>query len=103
MRALDGAGEALPAEDASADAIVVAQAFHWFDVPRALAEFHRVLRPGGRFADGLVDRVGSISFIAALPDDERGQVLARVRALALDRGQPRRLGYTTEAYAYARR
>jgi MOSC domain-containing protein YiiM len=30
------------------DAIVVAQAFHWFDTIRALSEIHRVLRPGGR-------------------------------------------------------
>jgi SAM-dependent methyltransferase len=33
-------------------------------------------------ADGLADRVGSTSFIAALEDDERERVLARVRALA---------------------
>jgi SAM-dependent methyltransferase len=32
------------------DAIVVAQAFHWFDAPVALAEFARVLRPGGGLA-----------------------------------------------------
>jgi SAM-dependent methyltransferase len=48
-RALPGTAEALPVQDESIDAIVVAQAFHWFDVPAAAAEFHRVLRPGGRF------------------------------------------------------
>ncbi len=39
--------EELPFPDGSADAITVAQAFHWFDHERALPEFHRVLRPGG--------------------------------------------------------
>jgi len=29
---------------------VCAQAFHWFRVPAALAEFHRVLKPRGRLA-----------------------------------------------------
>jgi hypothetical protein len=51
---------------------------------------------------GLVDRVGSISFVAALPDGERGRVLERVRALARDADQPLRLGYTTEAFVYER-
>ena len=163
-RVLDGTGEALPVGEGSADAIVVAQAFHWFDVPRALAEFHRVLRPAGRFAliwnrrrvdeplhqqisaiiepfrggtpshqrgewrepvassglfahvaevevpydqivdvEGAVDRVGSTSFIAALPDREREDVLARIRALAEDTAPPLRLGYVTEAYVYERR
>jgi SAM-dependent methyltransferase len=50
VRALDGIAEALPLDDSTVDAVVVAQAFHWFDVPAAAAEFHRVLRPDGRFA-----------------------------------------------------
>jgi SAM-dependent methyltransferase len=45
-----GTAEALPFADESLDAITVAQAFHWFDAAAALAEFHRVLRPGGRLA-----------------------------------------------------
>ena len=45
---LDGTAEAIPADEASADAVVVAQAFHWFDGRRALPEIHRVLREGGR-------------------------------------------------------
>lgn len=39
--------EALPFADGSADAITVAQAFHWFDHDRALPELHRVLAPDG--------------------------------------------------------
>lgn len=46
----DGTAESLPLDDASVDGVVVAQAFHWFDGPRALAELARVLRPGGRLA-----------------------------------------------------
>jgi SAM-dependent methyltransferase len=48
-RALSGTAEVLPVGDGDVDAITVAQAFHWFDGPAAVAEFHRVLRPGGRF------------------------------------------------------
>jgi ubiquinone/menaquinone biosynthesis C-methylase UbiE len=50
FEALDGTAEALPLADASADVITVAQAMHWFDLDRALPEFHRVLRPGGHLA-----------------------------------------------------
>jgi ubiquinone/menaquinone biosynthesis C-methylase UbiE len=142
-RALDGTAEAIPLEDAGVDAVAVGQAFHWFDGPVALAEIHRVLRPGGALAlvwnrrpledpvhaaiaaiiepyrgdapahrsgswraafeattlfgpleertfahavrhdaDALADRVGSTSFVAALDDDARGEMLADVRALA---------------------
>ena len=44
---LDGAAEAIPVPDASADAVIAAQSFHWFDGDRALPEIHRVLRPEG--------------------------------------------------------
>jgi SAM-dependent methyltransferase len=47
-----GTAEAIPLPDASADAVVAAQAFHWFANDEALADIHRVLRPGG--ALGLV-------------------------------------------------
>jgi SAM-dependent methyltransferase len=143
VRAVDGTAEAMPLPAASADAVTVAQAFHWFDGDAALAEIHRVLRPGGVLAlvwnrrrmddplnraveelvapyrghtpalrtgawrahfertelfgpldehtfpndqsldaDGLVDRVASISFIASLDEAERADVLSAVRALA---------------------
>ncbi|HEY5108159.1 MAG TPA: class I SAM-dependent methyltransferase [Acidimicrobiales bacterium] len=42
--------ELLPFADGSFDAVTVAQAFHWFDAPQALAECARILRPGGGLA-----------------------------------------------------
>jgi SAM-dependent methyltransferase len=50
--ALSGTAEAIPLPDASVDAVTVAQAFHWFANDAAIAEIHRVLKPGG--ALGLV-------------------------------------------------
>lgn len=49
-RAVEGTAEAIPLPDASADALTVAQAFHWFHADGALAEIHRVLRRGGGLA-----------------------------------------------------
>lgn len=49
-RVIDGVAEAIPLPDESVHAVTVADAFHWFDQPRALAEIARVLRPGGGLA-----------------------------------------------------
>lgn len=142
IEVLRGTAEAIPLPDASVDAVTVGQAFHWFRGDEALAEIHRVIRPGGRLGlvwngrddttpwvaalteimepyrgdapayrgdvwrealerttlfgplehgrfqleheldrEGVVARVTSVSFIAALPDGERETVAERVREL----------------------
>jgi SAM-dependent methyltransferase len=48
--ALAGTAEEIPLPDRSVDAVLVGQAFHWFDERRAGTEIARVLRPGGVLA-----------------------------------------------------
>jgi SAM-dependent methyltransferase len=148
----EGTAEAIPLPDAAADALLVAQAFHWFDAPRAAREIHRVLVPGGGLGviwnewdesvdwvgqmqemvhayagdapraattrwpeqlgatglfgalsertfphivsgdlDALTARVSSVSYISALDDPERENLLRRVRALVATHPETRDL------------
>ena len=52
VETVDGVAEATGLPDASVDAVVAAQAWHWFDGPAALTEIERVTGPAGRL--GLV-------------------------------------------------
>ena len=142
VEAIAGTAEAIPLPNHSVDAVVVGQAFHWFDSIRAVSEIRRILRPSGgvgliwqvrdtsrpwterldqiieraddghpRFRTGawregfdrtalfeplqtaiyqtaqrgspetIVDRVASISYVAAMPEARRQVVLDEVRAL----------------------
>ena len=49
--ALLGTAEEIPLPDHSVDAVLVAQAWHWFDPTRAVPEVSRVLRPGSSYDD----------------------------------------------------
>jgi SAM-dependent methyltransferase len=46
----DGVAEQIPLADGSVAAVMIADAFHWFDRPRALGEIRRVLARGGGLA-----------------------------------------------------
>ncbi len=67
VRWLKGQAERLPFDDGALDAVVSTSAFHFFDQPAALREFHRVLAPGGLAAvatispplPGLLGRISS--------------------------------------------
>lgn len=71
LTVLDGTAEAIPLPDASLDAVVAATAFHWFASAEALAEIHRVLKPGGwlglvwNVRDESLDWVARLSAIMA--------------------------------------
>lgn len=77
-RAEAGSGEALPLPDASVDAVVYGQAWHWVDVPAASAEAARVLRPGGVL--GLVWNVrdSDVDWVRELGSIMRGSAAERM-------------------------
>jgi SAM-dependent methyltransferase len=63
-----GTAEHLPLRDESVDAVTVAQAFHWFDAPRALAEIRRVLKAGGTLLLVWNERDNRVPWVAAMTE-----------------------------------
>jgi SAM-dependent methyltransferase len=78
--ALAGSAEQIPLANDSVDAVVVGQAFHWFDPEPALSEIDRVLRPGGvlgilwNIRDDSIGWVAELSSSLALGADVLSQV-----------------------------
>ncbi|QWC92091.1 class I SAM-dependent methyltransferase [Cupriavidus metallidurans] len=68
VQALAGSAESIPLPDGSVDAVVCAQAFHWFANTAAVQEIRRVLKPGGKL--GLVWNVRdeSVGWVARLTE-----------------------------------
>ena len=66
--AVAGIAEAIPIRAGTFAGVVVAQAFHWFDAPAALAEIARVLRSGGILAMLFNLRDESVGWVRDLTD-----------------------------------
>jgi SAM-dependent methyltransferase len=64
----DGIAENTSLDDASVHLVLCAQAFHWFNADKALAEFHRILRKGGVLCLLWNDRDNSDRLTAAYSD-----------------------------------
>jgi len=82
VRSVPGSAEEIPLPDASVDAVLAAQAMHWFDMDRAMPEIARVLTPGGVIA-GLWnvddDRVGWVAELAEISKRKASITLLRWR------------------------
>lgn len=82
--ALAGSAEAIPLPDNRVDAVIVGEAFHWFDADRALPEIARVLNPGGVFAAlwNLADN--RVDWVAELHDFVANEVTHHRRDMSPD-------------------
>ena len=94
-----GGAEAIPYDDESFDVVVTTQVLEYVaDVPRALAEIHRVLKPGGRT---LILDTDWDSLVWQAPDRAlMTQVLAAWEEHLVDPHLPRTLGRSLEAAGF---
>ena len=75
VEVLDGTAEQIPFADCTFDAVLVGQAFHWFDPQVALDEIARVLKPGGGV--GMIwntDDIDAASWLVDVADEKRSAV-----------------------------
>jgi SAM-dependent methyltransferase len=79
VEVLDGRDVDIPLPDGSVDAVTAAQAFHWFDHPRALEEIHRVLVPGGGLALIWNERDEGVEWVQRLGEAMHWNVAAPYR------------------------
>ena len=82
VRSLPGRAEDIPLPDASVDAVLVGQAMHWFDLPRAMPEIARVLTPAGVLAalwNVDDDRIGWVATLAQISKGRANVTLLRWR------------------------
>jgi SAM-dependent methyltransferase len=66
VRAIAGTAEEIPLPSGAVDAVIVGQAFHWFDHDKALTEIARVLRPGGALGALWNGEDTSVEWVAGL-------------------------------------
>lgn len=86
---MQGPAERLPFGDAALDAVVTTSAFHFFDQPTALREFHRVLSPGGLVAVATIAPVYPAAvdkLTAGLANPAHNPSAAEMRGLFTDAG-----------------
>ena len=78
-----GTAESIPFPPEAFDAVVVAQAWHWFDASRAGREIRRVLRPGGSLGVTWNVRDHRVGWV-----DELTEILHRGDSLEPFHGEP---------------
>jgi ubiquinone/menaquinone biosynthesis C-methylase UbiE len=100
VRWLQADAARLPVRDASFQAVVSTEAFHWFPDPDlTLREFRRILTPGGRVVIALVNtRTQTMSRLAHAGSQALGQP-ARWPTRAEMADRLRRAGFTVERQA----
>ncbi|KAK2797012.1 hypothetical protein FQN51_008873 [Onygenales sp. PD_10] len=84
---IKGHADDIPVEAGSIDAVVVAQAFHWFANENSLREIHRVLRPGGVL--GMIWNVDDYNAPRSWTVTTEWETKVKAITLSFDDNQPR--------------